>query len=223
MTATARTYAGETADERTTRRRRALLDAAVELIASRGWRDLRIDRVCQDAGLNKRYFYESFASIDDLAGAVVDYVAEGAEGMLAAPLDLSLPTHELSRATIAALVHHLTDDPRRARVLFGEMSSSEIATARRAGTIRRLTEIIASQGRLIHDGEPHEEPIVSLTASLIVGGTVRAILDWLDGHIALSQDQLIDDLAALWDVTGNGARAYAREPARLRKLKDAAG
>jgi AcrR family transcriptional regulator len=220
---TARTYAGESAQERTARRRRALLDAAVELIATQGWRDLRIDRVCQDAGLNKRYFYESFKNVDELAGAVVDYVAADAETALQTPLDLSLSSQELSRATIAALVHHLTDDPRKARVLFGEMSSSEVATAKRASTIRRLTDTVAAQGRLIHDGEPHEEPIVSLTASLIVGGTVRAILDWLDGYIDLPQDQLIEDLSVLWDVTGNGARNYARDPARLRILRDAAG
>src|SRR5262249_15603647 len=145
------------------------------------------------------------------------------ETVLAAHIDLSLSSRELTRATIAALVHHLTDDPRKARVLFGEMSSSEAATAKRASTIRRLTDIVAEQGRLIHDGEPHEEPIVALTASLIVGGTVRAILDWLDGYIDLSQEQLIDDLSVLWDLTGNGARDYARDPERLRRLRDAAG
>jgi hypothetical protein len=44
---------------------------------------------------------------------------------------------------------------------------------------------------------------------MLVGGTGRAILDWLDGQISMNRDELIDDLAAMWVVIGDGAALRA--------------
>ena len=76
--ATERTYAGRSAQERRDSRRRALLDAGLELIGTQGWTQTSVRGVYQLAGVSPRFFYESFASLDALAVAVYDEIASEA-------------------------------------------------------------------------------------------------------------------------------------------------
>src|SRR5947209_20090513 len=80
-----RPYGGVSADDRRAERRRRLLDAGLELFGTKGIAATTIADVCEQAGLTKRYFYESFATIDELAGAVFgDVTARLAERVAAA-------------------------------------------------------------------------------------------------------------------------------------------
>ena len=54
-------------------------------MAADEWRSATVEQLCSAAGLNKRYFYEGFADLDELASAVVDDIAD-----------------EVRRATLAA-------------------------------------------------------------------------------------------------------------------------
>ncbi|MHA7834249.1 MAG: TetR/AcrR family transcriptional regulator, partial [Algiphilus sp.] len=55
-----RKYAGKDASTRKAERRDKLLVAAVALIGDKGFAATTIDDICREAGLTKRYFYESF-------------------------------------------------------------------------------------------------------------------------------------------------------------------
>jgi AcrR family transcriptional regulator len=202
-----RVYGGRTGDERTAGRREALLDAAFAEVAERGWRGLAIDVVCRRAGLNKRYFYESFAGIDTLVAAVTTRVADDAIAATLAVLDPDMPPADYTRAGVGAFVTHLTDDPRRARVLFGAVAADDAASGHRAEAVRRIIATVASRGQDVH---PVEDRLrTDLVASFLVGGTSQAVLDWLDGRLAYTHVELIDELAALW--TGLGDTAVARD------------
>ena len=72
---TSRAYGGLSADERIAQRQAALREAALELADRDGWRPLSVEQVCKAAGLNKRYFYESYTDLDALAHDVVDHIA----------------------------------------------------------------------------------------------------------------------------------------------------
>ena len=67
MTHPTRPFQGQSAESRVQARRQQLLSQAYEIIASEGWRKLSIHKLCAQAGLNKRYFYESFDSLDAMA------------------------------------------------------------------------------------------------------------------------------------------------------------
>ncbi|WP_109788281.1 hypothetical protein [Mycolicibacterium confluentis] len=45
-------------------------------MAGNQWRAVTVDKLCAAAGLNKRYFYENFTNLDDVAAAVVDDIAD---------------------------------------------------------------------------------------------------------------------------------------------------
>jgi AcrR family transcriptional regulator len=72
-------------------RRRTFVEAAWRRAASRGWRDMTVDDVCEEAGLSKGAFYSHFASKRELLDALVDddagAVAEAMEDLEARPLD----------------------------------------------------------------------------------------------------------------------------------------
>src|SRR5437016_4479616 len=54
-----RTYKGATPRQRVEQRRALLVDAAVDVFGTIGYRAATVDHVCARAGLSKRYFYES--------------------------------------------------------------------------------------------------------------------------------------------------------------------
>ena len=206
-----RPYGGETGDERAARRRDALVEVAFALVADEGWRQLRIEQVCRRAGLNKRYFYESFQDLDAVIGAVMRRLADDAIEVTLAALDPSAPQHEFVHGGISALVRHVTDDPRRARVLFGATPAGEAASAHRAAAIRKIVAAAAEQSRHYH--AIANDPAFDLAAAVLVGGTSQAVLDWLDDPGGLSREEFIDELAALWDIIGDGAAKRARRRA----------
>lgn len=191
-----RNYAGQTGNERAAARRAALLDAALELAGGDGWAALSIEATCRRAGLNKRYFYESFGDLDAAMAALIEDVATGS---LDAALD-AMPQdgtpEELTAAGVRAMVEYVTDDPRRARVLFEAPPPGGAAAACRAAATRRAVAVVAARGRTVF---PHvEAEAFALPASMVVGGTSQAVLDWLDGGVACSRDELVEGLVGLW-------------------------
>lgn len=212
----ARVYRGQTGGERAATRAAALLDAAFALVAEHGWRQLSIEGLCRYTGLNKRYFYESFADLDAIIAALTTRLADDAIEVTLAALDPDAGSDEATRSAVSALVVHLTDDPRRARVLFGAVPAGDAAAGHRAAAIRHVIATAAAQGRSIH--ALADDPAVELAAAFLVGGTSQAVLDWLDGRAACSRRELIDDLVGFWQATGDRAaeqaRAHGRESRR---------
>ena len=214
MASTARPYQGESAENRVKVRRRQLLDTAYALMAAEGWRQVTIDHLCREAKLNKRYFYESFPDLDALAGALVDDlstqlidVAMRAAGEAAAA---RLPTDALARQVLGKVIGFLVDDPNRARVLFTEVANSPRAVAHRQAAVQAFAQTLSAYGHLHHDAQGATDPIAPLAAAMLIGGTIDALLNWLDGRIPMSREQFIDDVAALWVMAGDGAAARAR-------------
>ncbi len=200
-----RSYGGQTSDQRAASRRAALVDAAFALVAEHGWRGLSIEAVCRQAGLNKRYFYESFDRLDAVIAAVTTRLAGEAIAVTLGELEEDAPRDEATRRAIAAFIAYLTDDPRRARVLFGAVPAGDAAAGHRAAAIRRLITTATSRGRSIY--ALAEDPAVELSAAMLVGGTSQAVLDWLDGRVDCTREDLVDDLVALWHVIGDATMA----------------
>lgn len=207
-----RSYGGQSAEARRLHRRARLLDAAVALIADDDWRAMTVDRLCADAGLNKRYFYESFANLDEVANAVVDDIAEEVRAATLTAIGgvVTEPVENQARAAVTALIRALTHDPRRGRILLGGVASSPVLHEHRASVMRGLTAVLVGHARTIHGVELEKDPLAKVAPAFIVGGTADAILAFLDGRADMSVDDLVDGLTTLWLITGNGAAEVAR-------------
>ena len=66
MVSRGRPYAGASREARERARRERIIAAGIELFGTVGYRAATVGAVCETAGLNKRYFYESFATLEDL-------------------------------------------------------------------------------------------------------------------------------------------------------------
>ncbi|WP_441957999.1 TetR/AcrR family transcriptional regulator [Mycolicibacterium houstonense] len=212
MSTTDRTYGGQSADARRRQRRERLLDAAMDAMARNEWRGATVEKLCAAATLNKRYFYESFTDLDALSAAVVDAIAEDVRSATVAAAEASAqePLETQAIASVAAAVRVLVDDPRRARVLLGGVAASPELHAHRTTVMHRLTAVLIDHGRAVHGVELEKDPLAKVAPAFIVGGTADAILEFVNGGVALSIDEFIAQLATLWLITGNGAAQLAR-------------
>lgn len=206
-------YRGLSAVDRQRERRSRLMDAALEVMASNQWRTATVEQVCAAAGLNKRYFYESFADLDGLASAVVDDIAAGVgQATLAAYAGAAAePLERQALVSVGAVVRELVRDPRRARVLLGGVAATPALHVHRAVVMAGMAEILVAQARVIHGVELETDPLAQVAPAFVIGGTAEAILAFVNGSAAVTLDDLINDLTTLWLITGNGAAAVARE------------
>jgi AcrR family transcriptional regulator len=191
-----RVYAGESADVRRARRREDLLDHALTMLARNGREGLSVSGLCAAAGLNARYFYESFANTDEVVEALVALLADESIGCAIAQLPDAAPSREDARNGVAAFVDFLTDDPRRGRVLFGAVPAGSAAAKHRDRTLHRFIAVASAHGRDIYGLE--EDPRIDIAAAMVLGGTGQALLDWFDGRIAIDRSEFIDELAETW-------------------------
>jgi AcrR family transcriptional regulator len=208
----ARSYGGVGADERIRARRSQLIDAALGIMATDQWRAATVAKVCEAAGLNKRYFYESFTDLDSLAAAVVEDTARRVAESAVTAFDSSAdqPLRDRAFRSIDAAVRTLVDDPRRARVLFDAVSASPAVLAHRVVVVQGLSYVLIGHAREIHDVELERDTLARVAPAFLVGGTAEAILGWLNGNVDITLEQLIDDLTTLWIITGDGAADHAR-------------
>jgi AcrR family transcriptional regulator len=209
---TQRAYKGQSADARRSQRRQRLIDAAMDAMAGNVWRSATVEKICVAAGLNKRYFYESFADLDSLSAAVVDDIAEDVRTATVEAADYAAnePLEAQALAGVAAAVRALVGDPRRARVLLGGVAASPELHNHRTAVMHRLTDVLIDHGRSVHGVELETDPLARVAPAFIVGGTAEAILAYVNGDTGLSLDEFIAQLATLWLITGNGAAQVAR-------------
>lgn len=190
-----RSYRGESADERRSRRRSQLLEAGLELLGTKGWRATTVTAVCDRARLTPRYFYESFTDRDELLVAIFDSIIDEItrEVVAAAPSD----AHETLRATATAFVRMATDDPRKGRAAFVEAFGSEALMQRRFERMRWFAGLLADQeraGRRLRKAQARRLQAASLIAA---GGLIETLVVWFDGGLDSTADQVIEDYTLL--------------------------
>jgi AcrR family transcriptional regulator len=196
-------YGGVGADERRSARRARLLEAALELLGTEGWQATTVRAICAKAKLTPRYFYESFADRDAVLLAVFDEIAQqSAAAVLSAVLAAPDDARAKSRAAIGAFVELVTDDRRKARVLFVEAMGSEALAARRFATLRMFAALVAEQAKQFYGVPEQNDPLVEVTALMLSGGLAETLLAWLHGTLQVSRAQLIDDCADLFEALG---------------------
>lgn len=206
-------YAGVSASDRVAARRERLLDAALELLGNDGWQATTVRAICSKARLTPRYFYESFADRDQLLLALFDQlVGEAAARVLEAVEQTEDDARTKARAAIGAFVELVTDDPRKARVLFIEALGSEQLTRRRLESVQLFAALVGQQGREFYgiDGGT----LVDTTALMLVGGLAETLFAWLGGALHVTREQLIEDCTDLFVLMGEGASGMLRPHAR---------
>ena len=197
-------FNGVSADDRRIHRRNRLVVAAFEIAGTEGAGALGVGRVCLAAGLTKRYFYESFASLAELQSAVVDYTI-AAMSERVDPFRPSGPGGP-PQAWLEAFVRALVDDQCLARVLLTETHGGALSP------FRHQIIDVAIAGMAPPGSDPQADRRARLVAYAQIGTLSELCLAWHRGQLAMDRATLVDVLADLF-VRIDGARSEAPSPA----------
>ena len=200
-------WRGTTAEERVLPRRRKLVEAGFELLAEHGQAGTTVRGVCARANLNARYFYESFDDLDALLRAVFDDIlVETTERTLAA-IAAAPPTAEAkTRAALEACIRHITDDPRRIRIVFAEAADGALGR-QRAAVVERTAAMMADQAASFF-GIDRRDKLLNSATLMITGGIGELLVAWSNGGTGLTVDELIEHATLM---TIGTSRALARQ------------
>lgn len=201
-----RTYGGISAAERRAGRRAALLDAALEIIGTQGVDKLTVAGLCAQAGLNERYYYEQFTGRDAVLTALFDGIAEELANAIVRALQEvagGSDTRTMAHAAVAAGIHVLTDDPRKAQVALAVSASTPELRSRTLQTIASFANLVAARGIDFYGlGTPTPDPAIGFRATYLVGGLVQTLTSWLQGDIDMTREQLIDETTDVFVLLG---------------------
>jgi AcrR family transcriptional regulator len=215
-----RRYRGLTASQRRAQRREQLLDAGLELFGTQGYANTTIRAVSAAASMNSRHFYESFASREDLLYHVYERIVH--EIVLSAAQETGkVGTLEgKARAGLRAGWTIVTDDRRKARVVALEV----VGVSERLDRLRRqirhsLADLTANNARSIAGREMAYRLDPVLTARTLIGGVVEVLIDWINGDVDASVDEIVEHFTRLFTavaVASVAPDAGSRAPHRQR-------
>jgi AcrR family transcriptional regulator len=199
MVVATRAYRGVPADERHAQRRAALIEAALDCLQTEGLSGTSVRAICARARLTPRYFYESFADLDQLLLATVDSVtdevaAQALTAMRAAGDDVAAQV----RAAIDAGYGVVAVDARKASVLL-------VAAAGDGQLRERRNTLVTEYADLVIDGLPllsalglAERRRARAVALFLIGGSCDVIEAVLAGRLRMSRTRLVDQLTTMW-------------------------
>lgn len=205
VTASERTFKGRTADERRAERRARLLDAALQIIGTRGWSEATMTEICRTAGLTERYFYESFRTRDELYVALLDGLGDELRDAVFAALDDAPadPTARL-RAVAAAVVGLLVDDPVKGRTALLEGVGSAALEQRRREIVNGFVDLLDRERASFFGDAPISRRRRTLSAAAMAGAVGSLLARHLDGTLAVSRAALVDYLTEMAVALGLG-------------------
>jgi len=187
-----RRYAGKAASTRQAERRTKLLAAGIRLIGLQGYAATSIDAVCSEAGLTKRYFYESFSGSEELLVAAYTVVVRE---FLASIMQATAPhlgdPRKLVRAGLQQTFGYVREHPDKARLIMIEAMSvrSQLGMLYGNSYNEFVSLLVGFTKPFLQDKGP-DDAILAVMAR----GAVGALIHLCQGWIATGFKQPIEEL-----------------------------
>ncbi|MCR9090460.1 TetR/AcrR family transcriptional regulator [Algiphilus sp.] len=189
-----RKYAGKDASTRQAERRDKLLVAGVDLIGTKGFVATTIDDVCREAGLTKRYFYESFENRE----ALLTTAFEGVTWELLQRIGKAAAAHArdaraLVRTGVRETFAFVAEHPAKGQLMMIEAMSVRSQLGRLyVKQFGAFVELVLSLTRSFLPPDTATEAELTVMARGVIG----AIIHLCQGWIATDFKQPIDELVA---------------------------
>ena len=199
-----RQYAGQSPAERVSERRERLVRATLTLVAAHGESAATMTKICAEAGLTERYYYESFAKRDEVLVAALNLAAT--EIADAALLAISRTDGDGDnggqrvRAGIAAVIDLAVADPTPVRMVLLESAGNAALRARRHELMSWFADLVAGEADTILAGATWPAPRARLQGMVFVAGYAELIGFWLLGEHDLTPQALTDLGVELFEV-----------------------
>lgn len=206
-----RPYRGVTPEERHAQRRERLLAAGLDVFGTSGYAGSTVRSVSAAASLNTRYFYESFASREELLEAVYQGIVREIAMAVTEATARAATTDAQAHDGLHATWRILTADRRKARVLALEIVGVSPRLDRMRRENRRLfADLLVRNGLAIARKDLRFTVDPAITARALIAGFMDVLVDWVSGEVHVPGELLAEHFAHLFTV---GAYASATDSA----------
>jgi len=197
----ARRYGGASAAERQAQRLERLLEAGFDVFGRMGYREATMRMICSQARLTDRYFYEHFATVDEVFMAVHQKVsAEAARAvvMSVATVINAEDPQAMVRAGLKAFYEFIREDPRRAQILLMDAATSGLTSPLNINArISRYVDVMRMRLKMRFPNLPFQ-PDTELILGGFVGLIIHSASVWVQRNFDTPVDRLVDHTAFAW-------------------------
>ncbi len=160
--------------ERRARTRAQIIEVGTTLLSERPLEAITVDAVVEAAGVAKGTFYYHFESIEELAVAVGERLAESFDDLLApARLELRDPIARISFALTQFLAKAIADPSWARLVIRSFQAPNQLGRSIRANLTADLTKAMAGGRLTVHDPELAADIIIGIWLQVIRGTLER--------------------------------------------------
>jgi AcrR family transcriptional regulator len=194
-----RSYRGMSAEQRLADRRERLMTAAYTLYAKPGFAATTIERLCSEARISNRAFYECFGGREELLQALHERcVGESLEVVAKAVEEAPESLAGRIEAGIRAYIEFATADWRRARIMHLEVRrSGDVLTVSRQRAVDSFARLVEEAAADFQSSSTMNRHLVALGA---IGALQELLIEWL----------LADDPPGIDELVGVGVHIFGR-------------
>ncbi|TMR88103.1 TetR/AcrR family transcriptional regulator [Nonomuraea basaltis] len=179
------------AEQRLADRRERLMTAAYTLYAKPGFAATTIERLCSEARISNRAFYECFGGREELLQALHERCVEESLAVVAKALQEAPNTLDARvKAGIRAYIEFATADWRRARIMHVEVRrSGDVLTLSRQRAVDAFARLIQEASADFPQAAPLNRRLVALS---VIGALQELLIEWLLTDDQPTIDELVD-------------------------------
>lgn len=194
-----RSYGGKTAGERAAERRARLVTATVDVLAEQGEARTTMTAICATAGLTERYFYESFAGLDDALLAALESVCDEIAQTAVATLETAEGTPDARlHAVMASFVDLVVRSPAKIRVAVIHSSANPRLRARRHELVGMFADLVAREAAALYGEDAWPPEQARIHGLVYIAGFAELVASWLTGDVSMSSDELVETAVVLF-------------------------
>jgi AcrR family transcriptional regulator len=200
------------AEARRAQRRGLLIETALDCLHEEGLAGVSVRAVCARSRLTPRYFYESFADLDELLVAAVDSVFdEIAERAVTAVRDAPDQLRAQVRSAIDAGYGVVATDARKATAVLVAASGYGPLRERRHKVVTEYADLVIDSLPVLNGLGLAGRRMARAQALFVIGGAADVIEAVLAGRLRISRRTLVDELTSMWVAVLTESRPSASE------------
>jgi AcrR family transcriptional regulator len=182
------------------------MEAGLELFGTLGYAHTSVRAISAAASLNSRYFYESFSSGEDLLYAVYERITSDIFTRASEATARESTLEAQAQAGLRAAWTVVTEDRRKARIVAIEVVGvSDRLEELRHQTRRVLAQLTADNARRLAGSGVRLRLDPVLTARFLMGGVVEILMEWINGNLNTSADEVVEHFTALFTAAAHAA------------------
>ena len=194
-----RLWQGQTPDAREADRRQRLVEAGLELVGTQGVAALTMRAACREAAVGPRYFYDVFATREELLEAVYDETVGRIREPILSAVVAAAESEGVAAAMLAAFdtaVAVVEGDPRIGRILFRESAADDTLRPRSQAAMPEFVLTVLAEVRPERAadlrGSANAWTLTGFSAAIFA-----LFLAWSEGVRHTSREEFVQHCASL--------------------------